>query len=261
MNLVIKEYQRKAHILLENWQAGEVFSSLAEPPSTQTLASMIDAAILVPEASISAVNKVCKTALQYQLGGVCVNPMHVPRCVALLGSDLPVATVVGFPLGANQTRIKAAEAELASEQGARVIQMVLNVGLLKTSNFQEVFEDIRAVRLACAETELRLILETGLLNPMEIIIACMLAREAGADDVMTSTGFSRTGATVEDVSLMRAVLDEDLGILASGITIEKESAAAAQKQLLTMIEAGASRLSLDTVQDQGILAALFDQTA
>jgi deoxyribose-phosphate aldolase len=181
------------------------------------------------------VNKICKEALEHKFASVCVNPVHVERCVSILGEEVPVCTVVGFPLGANHSDIKAAEAALAIKQGAREIDMVLNVGLMKTANFQDVFEDIKAVRMACADGLLKVILETCLLSKEEIIIACMLCREAGADYVKTSTGFSTGGATAEDISLMRFVVGEDLGVKASGGIRNREDA-------ITMIKAGASRL-------------------
>lgn len=235
MNLVNKEYQKRARILLENWQDRRVFPDTFESPSAEALAAMIDHTILKPDASISAVNTICKEAREHKFASVCVNPVHVERCVASLGDDVPVCTVVGFPLGANHADIKAAETALAVKQGAREIDMVINVGLLKTANYQEVFEDIKAVRLACPEAELKVILETCLLDEMEIIVACLLCREAGADFVKTSTGFSSGGATAENVSLMRYVVGDDLGVKASGGIRNYEDA-------LRMVKAGANRL-------------------
>jgi len=235
MNLVNKEYQKRAGVLMDAWQARGVFPETFQEPSNTDLAAMIDHTILKPEASISAVNKICKEALEHTFASVCVNPVHVKRCVDILGENVPVCTVIGFPLGANLSEIKAAEAVLALEQGAQEVDMVLNVGLMKTANYQEVFEDIKAVRLAAADGLLKVILETCLLSKEEIIIACMLCREAGADYVKTSTGFSSGGATAEDVSLMRFVVGEDLGVKASGGIRNREDA-------MTMIKAGASRL-------------------
>jgi len=235
MNLVNKEYQKRANILLENWQDQGVFPESFEVPSAAELAAMIDHTILKPDASISAVNTICKEARDYKFASVCVNPVHVERCVANLADEVPVCTVVGFPLGANHSDIKAAETALAVKQGAREIDMVINVGLLKTANYQEVFEDIKAVRLACPEAELKVILETCLLTELEIIVACLLCREAGADFVKTSTGFSTGGATAENVSLMRFVVGDDLGVKASGGIRNYQDA-------LTMVKAGANRL-------------------
>jgi len=235
MNLVNKEYQKRARILLENWQARGVFPEEHSEPTSEALANMIDHTILKPDASISAVNKICKEALEHRFASVCVNPVHVERCVDLLGDKVPVCTVIGFPLGANHSEIKAHEAKLAVEQGAQEIDMVLNVGLMKTANFQEVYADIKAVRLGGEDGLLKVILETCLLSQEEIIIACLLCREAGADYVKTSTGFSSGGATAEDISLMRFVVGEDLGVKASGGIRTREDA-------LTMVRAGASRL-------------------
>jgi len=238
MNLVNKEYHKRARVLLENWQDSGVFSTSFETPLDETLASKIELSLLTADASISEINKLCRVAREYTAGGVCVNPGHVERCVQFLGDDIPVGTVIGFPLGANHTQIKVAEAELAVSHGAKNFSMVINVGLLKTSNFQEVFEELRAVRYACSEADLAIILETALLEQLQIIIACMLSREAGADDVMTSTGFSSAGATPENVSLMRSVLGEDLGVIASGGIRDRES-------ILNLLKAGAVGLSLD----------------
>lgn len=235
MNLVNKEYQNRARQILEAWQAsGGLPDDFVEPSSTE-IAAMIDHTILKPDASISAVNKVCKEALEHKFASVCVNPAHVERCVQNLGGKVPTCTVIGFPLGANTSEIKADEARLAVKQGANELDMVINVGLLKTANFQEVYEDIKAVRMADTEVVLKVILETCLLSKEEIVIASMLCREAGVDFVKTSTGFSTGGATVEDISLMRFVVKDDLGVKASGGIKTRVDA-------LNMIRAGADRL-------------------
>ena len=233
MNVVNKEYQKKARLLLKNWRDGAVV--LKEEPSAEMLAGMIDHTLLKPDASIAAVNKLCQEAREYKFASVCVNPVHVERCVRYLEDEIATCTVIGFPLGSNHTDIKAAEARLAEQQGARELDMVINVGLLKTANYQEVFEDIKAVRLAGAQSLLKVILETCLLTEEEIIIASLLCREAGADYVKTSTGFSSGGATVEHISLMRHIVKEDLGVKASGGIRTREDA-------LKMVQAGASRL-------------------
>lgn len=238
MNLVNKEYHKRARVLLEHWQDKEASSTPFISPGDESLASLLELSLLTADASISEVNKLCKTARDYALAGICVTPTHVQRCVEILGQELPTGTVVGFPLGANHPDIKVAEAQLAVSHGARRLNLVLNVGLLKTSNFQEVFEELRAVRYACPEADLTVILETGMLEPLQIIIACMLCREAGVDDVMTSTGYSATGATPENVSLIRSVLGNDLGVQASGGINDRD-------RLLDLLRAGATRLSLD----------------
>ena len=234
MNLVNKEYHKRAKQLLETWEQREPSPTMDSIENDQ-LAGMIDHTVLKPDASISDVNKLCKEALEFKFASVCVNPSHVERCVAILGDAVPVCTVVGFPLGANHTDIKAEETKLAVAQGAREIDMVINMGLLKTANYQEVFDDIKAVRMACPEAELKVILETCLLSKQDIIIACLLCREAGADFVKTSTGFSSGGATAEDVNLMRFVVGEDLGVKASGGIRNRDDA-------IAMVSAGANRL-------------------
>lgn len=237
MNLVNKEYHKRARVLLENWQNSGGFLTGINVPEAETLAGRVEFSLHTADASISEVNKLCKSAREFALAGISVNPAHVERCVQILGEDLAVGTVVGFPLGANHPQIKVAEAELAVNHGAINISMVLNIGLLKTSNFQEVFEELRAVRNACPEADLTIILETALLEPLQVIIACMLSREAGADAVMTSTDFSSIGATPENVSLMRFVLGDDLDVVASGGIKDRES-------VLNLLKAGATCLSL-----------------
>lgn len=235
MNLVNKEYQNRARQTLAAWKESGGLSDDFVEPSSPEIAAMIDHTILKPDASISAVNKVCKEALEHKFASVCVNPVHVERCVQNLGDAVPTCTVIGFPLGANTSEIKADEARMAAKQGAKELDMVINVGLLKTANFQEVYEDIKAVRMADTDVVLKVILETCLLSKEEIVIASMLCREAGADFVKTSTGFSTGGATVEDISLMRFVVKEDLGVKASGGIKTRVDA-------LNMIRAGADRL-------------------
>ena len=253
MNLVNKEYHKRAKVLLENWQDSGVLSSKIEAAPDVNWSSIVELSLLAPEASISEINKMCKTASKYSLSSICVNPAHVQRCVQVLSDDLPVGTVIGFPLGSNHHQIKVAEAELAVAHGAKKLNMVINIGLLKTSNFQEVFEEIRSVRYACPEADLTVILETGLLEPLQIIIACMLCREAGVDDVMTSTGFSQKGATPEGVSLMRSVLGDDLGVVASGGIKNREN-------ITRLLSAGATRLSLPFYQTDESIYGLFNHS-
>ncbi|MCF7806920.1 MAG: deoxyribose-phosphate aldolase [Candidatus Marinimicrobia bacterium] len=235
MNLVNKEYQKRANRTLAAWKNSDHRAGDFTEPSSAEIAAMIDHTILKPDASIAAVNKICKEALEHKFASVCVNPVHVKRCVKNLDDAIPTCTVIGFPLGANTSDIKADEARLAVKQGARELDMVINVGLMKTANFQEVFDDIKAVRMADTGVVLKVILETCLLSKDEIVIACMLCREVGADFVKTSTGFSTGGATEEDISLMRFVVKEDLRVKASGGIKTRQDA-------LNMIKAGADRL-------------------
>lgn len=246
MNLVNKEYHKRARVLLENWEGQGVFPFPEEALEAETLAAMFDHTIVAPDASISAVNTACKEAREHSFACVCVNPVHVERSVTLLGDSVPVCTMAGFPLGANHTDIKVAETALAVKHGAREINIVLNVGLLKTANYQEVFEDIKAVRLACPEAELKVILETSLLEYKDIIVACLLCREAGADFIQTSTGFSRGEATPESVSLIRFVVGEDLGVVAAGGIDTKDD-------LIAMLKAGATRFSIPGRDPFGLL--------
>ena len=167
---------------------------------------------------------------------VCVNSYYVPYVANLLhGSDVKICSVVGFPLGAMSTRAKALEAKIAVMDGADEIDMVINVGALKDRDYSVVLEDIKAVKEACGEHILKVIIETCLLTDDEKVKACELAKEAGADFVKTSTGFSSAGANVEDVRLMRETVGPDMGVKASGGIHDKEFA----KEL---VDAGANRL-------------------
>jgi len=236
-------------VLLENWQDSRAQIGSFGQPDNEALSTIIELSILSADASISEVNKLCKLAREVGVAGIVVHPAHVERCVHMLGDDLPVGTVIGFPLGANHPHIKVAEAELAVQQGARNLNMVINIGLLKTSNFQEVFEELRAVRYACPEADLTVMLETSLLEPLQVIIAAMLCREAGADSVKTSTGFSSTGANEEEVSLLRFVMGEDLLVVASGSIVNR----AAVEGLL---QAGAARVTVEFSAIDDTLAGL-----
>jgi len=250
MNLVNKEYHKRANALIAQWQDTVERSAAFELPSYQELTTIFDHVLLDPEASISALNKVCREARSNHYASVCVNPAYVERCVDLVNKEVAVSTVVGFPLGTNHTQVKALEAELAVTHGATEIAMVINVGLLKTANYQEIFEDIKAVRLAGPEAELKVILESSSLTEKELVVACLLAREAGADFVQSSTGFSSQCGTPEQVSLMRFVVGEDLGVVAAErITTRSECSA--------MIKAGASRIATFN----GPLSKLFPEQA
>ena len=174
--------------------------------------------------------------MAYSFCSVCVNSYYVPYVANLLhGSDVKICSVVGFPLGAMSTRAKALEAKIAVMDGADEIDMVINVGALKDRDYSVVLEDIKAVKEACGEHILKVIIETCLLTDDEKVKACELAKEAGADFVKTSTGFSSAGAKVEDVRLMRETVGPDMGVKASGGIHDKEFA----KEL---VDAGANRL-------------------
>jgi deoxyribose-phosphate aldolase len=206
--------------------------------SATDLAKMIDHTLLKPEATEQQVYKLCIEAAENGFGAVCVNPCWVKTCVrALEGSSVEVAVVVGFPLGATTTAAKRAEAAEALKNGAKELDMVLNIGQLKSGLLDAAMKDMQSLaRLAHKHGALlKVILETCLLSDEEKVVACKLAMQAGADFVKTSTGFSSGGATVEDVALMRETVGPALGVKASGGIRTYEDA-------LNMVKAGANRL-------------------
>jgi len=206
---------------------------------------LFDHTILKADATRKDVKRVCDEAMAYSFCSVCVNSYYVPYVANLLhGSDVKICSVVGFPLGAMSTRAKALEAKIAVMDGADEIDMVINVGALKDRDYSVVLEDIKAVKEACGEHILKVIIETCLLTDDEKVKACELAKEAGADFVKTSTGFSSAGAKVEDVRLMRETVGSDMGVKASGGIHDKEFA----KEL---VDAGANRLGTSATIDIG----------
>ena len=202
-----------------------------------SIAKCIDHTVLKPQTTEAAVRKLCAEAAQYGFASVCVNPCWVALCADLLkDTEVDVCTVIGFPLGANTSAVKAFEAAEAIRQGATEVDMVLNVGALKDRNADLVRADIAAVvEVAGGKALVKVILETCLLTDEEKRIACRLAKEAGADYVKTSTGFSTGGATEADIALMRAEVGPEMGIKASGGIRDYATAQA-------MIRAGASRI-------------------
>lgn len=201
------------------------------------IASMIDHTLLKADATKEMVEKLCKEAREYGFAAVCINPSYIKLSKELLkDSEVKVATVIGFPLGANIKEVKAFEAKNAIENGADEVDMVINIGALKSKDYNLVREDIEAVVDESKDRAIvKVIIETCLLTDEEKVMACKLAKEAGADFVKTSTGFSTGGATVEDVKLMKDTIGDDLRIKASGGVKDYEGAKA-------MIEAGASRI-------------------
>ena len=200
------------------------------------LTSIIDHTLLAADATSAQIARLCQEAREYSFASVCVNSCRVAQArTRLEGCPVKVCTVVGFPLGAMSTRAKADETRSAVEDGADEIDMVINVGYVKDGDWDGVLDDIMAVREACKGKVLKVILETCLLTDDEIVRACRTAVRAGADFVKTSTGFSKGGATVHAVSLMRSTVGADVGVKASGGIRDAESARA-------MVEAGASRL-------------------
>ncbi|MDF2522290.1 MAG: deoxyribose-phosphate aldolase [Clostridia bacterium] len=203
----------------------------------KTLASYFDHTILKADAKEQDVEKLCKEAAEYSFASVCVNAANVKQAAELLkDSSVKVCTVVGFPLGATLPQVKAFEAQEAIKDGAAEVDMVINVGALKSGRLDLVEADIKAVAAACkGKALLKVIIETCLLTDEEKVTVCQLAKKAGADYVKTSTGFSTGGATAEDIRLMRKTVGADMGVKASGGIRDLETA-------LKMIEAGASRI-------------------
>ena len=200
------------------------------------IASMIDHTLLKPNVLTEDVISLCKEAREHRLFSVCIPPSHIPIAKKeLRESDVKICTVVGFPLGTQTSASKTFEARNAIEIGADEIDMVLNVSALKSKKYDLVFKEIETIKQVCSGKTLKVILETSYLTKEEIILSCIIVRAAGADFVKTSTGFAPTGATKEDIELMRKVVGKNFGVKASGGIRTKEDAD-------IMIAAGASRL-------------------
>lgn len=211
---------------------------LGDGATASDWASLVDHTLLKPEASEQDIQRLCEEAARYGFASVCVNPSWVKTAAcALRGSGVPVCTVVGFPLGATLADVKAYETRRAIFDGAREIDMVINIGALKSGDDCAVEYDIRAVVEASHEygVLVKTIIETALLTDEEKVRACLAAKRAGADFVKTSTGFAKSGATVADVSLMRRTVGPNLGVKAAGGVKGIEDARA-------MVEAGATRI-------------------
>nr|WP_202112894.1 MULTISPECIES: deoxyribose-phosphate aldolase [unclassified Gilliamella] len=199
-------------------------------------AKYIDHTLLAMNATKDQITKLCEEAKQYHFYSVCVNSGYVPLVASLLkGSDVKVCSVVGFPLGAMLTSAKAFETEMAVKAGAQEIDMVINVGWLKSNDWDAVKQDIEAVFNACGAVPLKVILETCLLTKDELVKVCEICKQIGVAFVKTSTGFSVSGATVEDVKLMRDTVGNAMGVKASGGIRDRQTAE-------KMVQAGASRL-------------------
>ena len=201
------------------------------------MAKYIDHTILNADATEKDIQRICIEAKEYDFKTVCINPGWVDYAAHLLEeTDVGITTVIGFPLGANTSEIKAAEAKQAVEKGVSDVDMVINIGALKNEDYPTVLNDIKAVVNAVdGKAIVKVIIETSLLNKTEKIRVCELAKQAGADFVKTSTGFSTGGATLDDVKLMRATVGPKMGVKASGGVRSYEDAVA-------MIEAGATRI-------------------
>ncbi len=201
------------------------------------LASYIDHTLLKADALEIDVIKLCREALEYKFTSVCINPAFVKLAYSFLkDTDVKVCTVIGFPLGATTSEVKAFEAETSINNGASEIDMVINIGALKSGKYDIVENDIKSVADKCkGKALLKVIIEACLLTDEEKVKACELSKSAGADFVKTSTGFSTGGATVEDIQLMRKCVGKEMGVKASGGIRDYETT-------IRMIEAGASRI-------------------
>jgi len=200
------------------------------------LAPFIDHTLLKPEADRNAVEQLCRQAVEYGFCSVCINPYWLPSAREYLnGSVVKLCTVCGFPLGADDPAAKAGEAAQAVKRGADEVDMVINIGALRSGLYGEVYDDISGVVKAADGRLVKVIIETCLLNDEQKIEACLIAKAAGAHFVKTSTGFSSGGATVADIALMRETVGPELGVKASGGVKTAEDA-------LAMIKAGANRI-------------------
>lgn len=204
--------------------------------TSERIAAAIDHTLLKATATEAQIQALCAEAKAHEFATVCVNPCWVPACArALAGSTVLVCTVIGFPLGANDSTVKAEEARLAVAQGAAEIDMVINIGLAKSGDWAAVEADIRAVVQASGKSLVKVIIETCYLTDAEKERACKAAMAAGARFVKTSTGFGTGGATVEDVRLMRATVGDAMKVKASGGVRTRADA-------IAMLEAGADRI-------------------
>lgn len=218
--------------------ASRLSAALGTQPANEDIARAIDHTLLKADASEEQIARLCYEARKYQFASVCINPAHVKLAAQLLkDSGVKVCTVVGFPLGATPGTVKAYEAQQAIRDGATEIDMVINIGALKSQDYHIVLEDMGAVTRAAhaGNALIKVIIEAALLSDEEKVIACQLAKVTGADFVKTSTGFGPGGATVADVALMRRVVGPELGIKAAGGVGSYETAQA-------MMAAGATRL-------------------
>lgn len=213
-----------------------ISTEIAKSLARNDFARLIDHTALRPDTTGVQIEKLCQEAMKYHFYSVCINSYFVPLAKALLNnSEVKICTVIGFPLGANLSRVKEYEAAESMKEGAEEIDMVLNISALKDKDYQKVKKDISAVVKIIKGLVCKVILETVLLGNEEKEIACQIAGEAGAHFVKTSTGFASSGATVEDVKLMRRVVGSQMGVKAAGGIRDYKTA-------LKMIEAGATRI-------------------
>ncbi|MCW5874440.1 MAG: deoxyribose-phosphate aldolase [Anaerolineales bacterium] len=229
-------FDRVGHVI--NAGAERLTSSLGGIPDDPSVAKLIDHTLLKPDATPDQIAQLCYEARKFGFASVCVNPGYVKLCTDLLkNTDVKVCTVIGFPLGADAPDVKVFETETALRDGATEIDMVINIGALKGRDFTLVARDIAGVVQIshAAGVLVKVIIETALLEEEEKVTACLLAKEAGADFVKTSTGFSGGGATAADIALMRRVVGPDMGVKASGGVRDYADAK-------TLVDAGATRI-------------------
>jgi deoxyribose-phosphate aldolase len=218
--------------------ASRLSSTLGNVDVGAEVAALIDHTLLKPDATQDQIAQLCYEARKHGFAAVCVNPAHVKLCAQLLkGSPVHVCTVVGFPLGATPPEVKSYEAQQTLDDGATEVDMVVNIGALKSKDYALVERDIASVARTChaGGAILKVIIEAALLTDEEKVIACQLAKAAGADYVKTSTGFGPGGATLHDVALMRRSVGPELGVKAAGGIGSYEEAKA-------MVAAGATRI-------------------
>jgi len=232
---LIEKITQEVVARLQSAKAASAFTANALLPSE--LARFIDHTLLKPEATEEQVNKLCDEAAKHHFYSVCVNSSWAEHCARRLGgSGVKVCAVVGFPLGAMDSRAKAFEARTAIANGANEIDMVMNVGAMKAKNLKLVREDMLSVRRACRiGIVLKVILETCMLTDEEKVLACQIAKDVEADFVKTPTGFNKAGATVADIALIRRTVGPKMGVKAAGGVRSYDDAVA-------MIRAGATRL-------------------
>jgi len=223
--------------LRKDTDLNSTFLTIVSPEdAAKNIAAIIDHTALKPEATPADIEKLCQEAKTYGFAAVCVNPTYVKMCSELLAeSSIAVASVVGFPLGASTIQMKSAETSEAVENGANEIDMVIPVGRLKSGDYDHVRRDIQAVVSAASGKLVKVIIEAALLTDDEKVIACQIAQQAGAHFVKTSTGFSKSGATPDDVALMRKVVGDSMGVKAAGGIRTFADA-------MVMVHAGANRI-------------------
>ncbi len=233
----VSQCGQRVNQMVENG-AARISAGLGYIPRDLGIARLIDHTLLKPDASAAEITQLCREAREYHFASVCVNSAYVPLCAELLkGSDVAICTVVGFPLGASPPEVKAYETQLAIQNGATEIDMVMNIGALKSRDLRLLHRDIATVVATChAQSVLcKVILENVKLTDEEKVIASQVAKLAGADFVKTSTGFGGGGATAADVALMRRVVGQGMGVKAAGGVRDYADAQA-------MVKAGATRI-------------------